>query len=164
MRLQASVPPVTIFLKVTGIIHLIAIVDFLGLSNCPGGILKYDAISVTIFESGAFPVPIGIEGRNGRIAVLSHARDGSIPIGAIGEIEGHKVILGRRSACLVSMRARELEMVRVPRPTKHDAVETGMVLEAIEFLQTESVPIKANYGVKIVRGSSDAKYSWRFHY
>jgi hypothetical protein len=143
---------------------VIALIDFLGHSKCPDGVLKYDAISVTIFESGAFPVPIGIEGRNWRIAMLSHARDGSIPIGAIGKVEGHKVILGRRSACIVSTRVSELEMVRLPRPTKHDAVETGMVLEAIEFLQTESVPIKANHGVKIVRGSGDAKYSWRFHY
>jgi hypothetical protein len=33
-----------------------------------------------------------------------------------------------------------------------------MVFEAIEFLQTESALLEANHGVKIVRGSGDAKH------
>jgi hypothetical protein len=93
------------------------IVDILGNSECPSGVLKYDTISVAVFESDAFLVPVGIEGRNWRIAVSSHARDGGIPIGAIGKVENQKVVLGRSSAAIVPACASELEVISFRRPT-----------------------------------------------
>jgi len=92
------------------------------------------------------------------MAVLFHSRNGAFPIPAIGKIEDHEVILGRSSASRVPMRAREFKVIRLAGSTKHDTVEPIVVFEAMQFLQAEPLFVKANYGVKIVRGSGDAKY------
>ena len=80
-----------------------------------------------------------------------------------GNVKNHEVIFGRGSADIVPVRAGELEVICLARPTKHDAVKPVMVFEAIKLPQTQPFPVEVNDLTKIVGGSGDAKYGRALH-
>jgi hypothetical protein len=57
----------------------------------------------------------------------------------------------------VSVRAGKLEMIGLAWKSKHDTIESIMVLEAIQFLQTKAVFVKVDHGVDVIRRPRYAK-------
>ena len=103
--------------------------------SAPLGLLQCDTIAIGILEGLPADVPIRVERLHELVAAADYALNSLLLFGGIGQIEHQEIVLGRRTARLVPMSVRELEVMLRARLAQHDAFETVVTLQRAEELQ-----------------------------
>src|SRR3954468_23272637 len=125
--------------------------------------LQHDTIAIRILERSTHAIPVRIERRYRLIARGDHAVDGPAPLALVGQIEHQQVVGGRRAARDVTALAGEFQMIGGARLAQNHAVESTMVLERTERLQTEPLDVDPHPLVEPVGGARNSQSSLYLH-
>ena len=111
------------------------------LDIAPLRLLQDDAIAIWVFVRAASSLPVGIERHDLFEAGGQDAGASSLPLGCLRHVEDHQVFVRGRWRDRVGATVRELEVVARTFDTEHDAVESGMVLEAADNAKAEAATV-----------------------